>query len=53
MGYIAAFGGMIGHFVYFKLEDYPVKLAVTTFVENPIQTVIMGPVIVQLDKRLV
>jgi hypothetical protein len=53
MGYIAASGGMIEHFVYFKPEDYPVKFAVITFVEILLQTLIMGPIIVQLDKRFV
>ncbi len=53
MGYVAASGGMIEHFVYFKPEDYPVKFALITFVEILIQTVIMGPMIVRLDKRFV
>jgi len=42
-GYVAASGGMIEHFVYFKAEDYPVKFAVITFIEILIQAVLMGP----------
>ena len=52
MGYVAASGGMIEHFVYFKAEDYPVKFAVITFVEVLIQTLLMGSMIVWLDKRI-
>ena len=51
MGYVAASGGMIEHFVYFKPADYPVKFAAITFVEVLIQTVLMGLMIVPLDKR--
>lgn len=50
-GYVAASGGMIEHFVYFKPEDYPVKFAAITFMEILIQTVIMGPSVVYLDKQ--
>jgi hypothetical protein len=51
MGFVAASGGMIEHFVYFKAADYPVKFAEITFVEILIQTLLMGPIIVWLDKR--
>jgi hypothetical protein len=51
MGFVAASGGMIEHFVYFKAADYPVKFAEITFVEILIQTLIMGPMIVGLDRR--
>jgi hypothetical protein len=51
MGYVAASGGMIEHFVYFKAEYYPIKFAAITFVEVLIQTLLMGPIIVGLDKR--
>ncbi len=51
MGYVAASGGMIEHFVYFKAADYPLKFAAITFVEVLIQTLLMGPMIVRLDKR--
>jgi hypothetical protein len=51
MGYVAASGGMIEHFLFFKPEDYPVKFAVITFVEILIQTAIMGPAVVYLEKR--
>jgi hypothetical protein len=51
MGYVAASGGMIEHFVYFKAADYPVKFAIITLIEILIQTLIMGPAIVRLDKR--
>ena len=50
-GYVAASGGMIEHFVYFKAADYPVKFAVITFIEILIQVVIMGPWIVAWIKR--
>jgi hypothetical protein len=50
-GYVAASGGMIEHFVYFKAEDYPVRFAVITFVEILIQTAIMGPAIVHFSRR--
>jgi hypothetical protein len=50
-GYVAASGGMIEHFVYFKAADYPVKFAMITFVEILIQTLIMGPAIVYFDRR--
>jgi hypothetical protein len=50
-GYVAASGGMIEHFVYFKAADYPVKFAAITFIEILIQTVIMGPWTVAWMKR--
>jgi hypothetical protein len=51
MGYVAASGGMIEHFVYFKAADYPLKFAIITLIEILIQTLIMGSAIVRLDKR--
>ena len=51
MGYVAASGGIIEHFVFFKAADYPVKFAVITFTEVLIQTLLMGTMIVRLDKR--
>jgi len=42
-GYVAASGGMIEHFVYFKAADYPAKFALITFIEILIQVAIMGP----------
>ncbi len=51
MGFVAASGGMIEHFVYFKPAYYPVKFAAITFVEILIQTVLMGLMIVPLDKH--
>ncbi len=50
-GYVAASGGMIEHFVYFKAEDYPMTFAIITFVEILIQTAIMGPAVVYFTKR--
>jgi hypothetical protein len=41
VGYIAASGGMIEHFVWFT--EYPVKFALITFIEILIQVAIMGP----------
>ena len=41
VGYVAASGGMIEHFVWFS--EYPVKFAVITFIEILIQVAIMGP----------
>ncbi len=52
-GYVAASGGMIEHFVYFKAEDYPALFAAITFVEILIQTAIMGPAVVYFGKRYV
>jgi hypothetical protein len=41
VGYVAASGGMIEHFVWFN--EYPVRFAGITFVEILIQVLIMGP----------
>jgi hypothetical protein len=41
IGYIAASGGMIEHFVWFN--EYPFRFAMITFVEILIQAAIMGP----------
>lgn len=41
VGYIAASGGMIEHFIWFN--EYPIKFAIITFIEILIQVVIMGP----------
>ncbi len=50
IGYIAASGGMIEHFVYFN--EYPLKFAVITFFEILIQVVLMGPLVVSSMKRI-
>ncbi len=49
VGYIAASGGMIEHFVWFN--EYPVQFAAITFVEILIQVIIMGPWTVAWMKR--
>ncbi len=49
VGYVAASGGMIEHFVWFT--EYPVKFAAITFVEILIQIAIMGPWTVAWMKR--
>ena len=49
VGYIAASGGMIEHFVWFN--EYPVRFAAITFVEILIQVVLMGPWTVAWMKR--
>jgi hypothetical protein len=49
VGYIAASGGMIEHFVWFT--EYPFKFAMITFIEILIQVVIMGPWVVSWMKR--
>ena len=49
VGYIAASGGMIEHFVWFN--EYPVAFAAITFVEILIQVVLMGPWTVAWMKR--
>ena len=49
IGYVAASGGMIEHFVYFN--EYPFKFAVITFFEILIQVVLMGPLVVSSMKR--
>lgn len=41
VGFLAASGGMIEHFVWFN--EYPVKFALITFIEILIQVAIMGP----------
>jgi len=50
-GYVAASGGMIEHFVYFKAADYPAKFALITFIEILIQVAIMGPWMVAWMKK--
>jgi hypothetical protein len=49
VGYVAASGGMLEHFVWFN--EYPVKFALITFVEILIQVAIMGPWTVNWMKR--
>ena len=49
VGYVAASGGMIEHFVWFN--EYPVRFALITFVEILIQVTIMGPWTVAWMKR--
>lgn len=49
VGYVAASGGMIEHFVWFK--EYPVKFAMITFIEILIQVLIMGPWAIAWMKR--
>jgi hypothetical protein len=41
VGFVAASGGMIEHFVWFT--EYPVRFAWITFIEILIQTALMGP----------
>jgi hypothetical protein len=53
VGFVAASGGMIEHFVFFKPADYPVPFALITFVEVLVQTAILGPAIVRFDKPAV
>jgi len=56
VGYVAASGGMIEHFVWFT--EYPFKFALITFIEILIQVAVMGPWTVRwmkqaaLDKEL-
>lgn len=50
-GYVAASGGMVEHFVFFKAEDYPVRFAFISFFEILIQTAIMGPAVVFMDRK--
>jgi hypothetical protein len=49
VGFVAASGGMIEHFVYFN--EYPLKFAIITFFEILIQVVLMGPLVVSSMKR--
>jgi hypothetical protein len=49
VGYVAASGGMIEHFVWFN--EYPVRFAAITFAEILIQVLIMGPWTVAWAKR--
>jgi hypothetical protein len=41
VGYVAASGGMIEHFVWFN--EYPIKFAAITFIEILLQVAVMGP----------
>lgn len=50
VGYVAASGGMVEHFVWFS--EYPLKFAIITFIEILIQVVIMGPWAVAWMTRL-
>jgi hypothetical protein len=50
VGFIAASGGMIEHFVWF--EEYPFRFAMITFIEILIQVAIMGPWTVSWMKRI-
>lgn len=49
VGYVAASGGMIEHFVWFN--EYPLKFALITFVEILIQVALMGPWSIAWAKR--
>jgi len=49
VGYVAASGGMIEHFVWFT--EYPIKFAQLTFIEILIQVAIMGPWTVSWMKK--
>lgn len=49
VGFVAASGGMIEHFVWFT--EYPVRFALITFIEILIQVAIMGPWAVSWMKR--
>jgi hypothetical protein len=49
VGYVAASGGMIEHFVWFT--EYPAKFALITFIEILIQVGIMGPWTVKWMKQ--
>lgn len=48
-GYVAASGGMIEHFVFFS--EYPARFAAITFVEVLFQTLLIGLMVVRLDRR--
>jgi hypothetical protein len=49
VGYVAAAGGMIEHFVWFN--EYPPKFALITTIEILIQTALMGPWVVSWCRR--
>ncbi len=51
LGYIAASGGLIEHFVFFTESAYPAKFAAITLVEVTIQTALLGALIVWLERR--
>ena len=42
MGYIAASGGMIEHFLFFRVEDYPPYICTDYFYRNPDAGLIIG-----------
>jgi len=50
VGFVAASGGMIEHFVWFT--EYPARFAGITFVEILIQVLIMGPWTVSWMRRM-
>lgn len=49
VGFVAASGGMIEHFVWFK--EYPAQFALITFIEILVQVALMGPWTVSWMKR--
>jgi hypothetical protein len=49
IGFVAASGGMIEHFVWFK--EYPTQFAIITFIEILVQVILMGPWTVSWMKR--
>jgi hypothetical protein len=49
VGFVAASGGMVEHFVWFT--EYPLKFAWITFIEILVQVAIMGPWTVSWMKR--
>ena len=49
VGYVAASGGLLEHFVWFT--EYPFKFALITLIEILIQDAIMGPWTVNWMKK--
>jgi hypothetical protein len=52
LGYVAASGGMIEHFVFFTESAYPAKFAAITLVEIVIQTGLLGALVMWMEGRL-
>jgi len=51
IGYIAASGGLIEHFVFFKPEHYPIQFALITLEEITIQTLILSTIFALFFKK--
>ena len=51
IGYVAATGGLIEHFIYFSGESYPLRFAVITLMKIFVQTLLLGQLLVWWERR--